>query len=219
METQGSNFYTYNAYSDVYKKLLSLKNDIRNSYQYDRDETDSIKEIIEIIKSILIMASLEEYFSNNQTDLNLFMGDFSKDVVTYILHQYVVFGDNGHDIALDLLIHLIKLFFKFHKNKEYSTLFENIRKIFDYSASYFSPEHFQRNASRTVMGKPLLRIPFLRGFVHSNSGIRKYHRILYGSVEHVEKESGCHQPVRGNNRIAAVRTRIQCSFRTSSVRT
>ena len=62
METQGSNFYTYNAYSDVYKKLLSLKNDIRNSYQYDRDETDSIKEIIEIIKSILIMASLEEYF-------------------------------------------------------------------------------------------------------------------------------------------------------------
>ena len=85
MEMQGSNFYSYSAYSEVYKKLFSLKTDIRNSYQYDRDETDSIKEIIEIIKSILIMASLEEYFSDNQTDLNYFMGEFSKDVLTYIL--------------------------------------------------------------------------------------------------------------------------------------
>ena len=148
MEIQGSNFYTYNAYSEVYKKLYSLKNDIRNSYQYDRDETNSIKEIIEIIKSILIMASLEEYFSNNQTDLNYFMGEFSKEVVTYILHQYVVYGENGHDLALDLLLHFIKLFFKFHKNKEYSTLFENIRKIFDNSSSYYSPEHFKRDKEK-----------------------------------------------------------------------
>jgi hypothetical protein len=148
MEMQGSNFYSYSAYSEVYKKLFSLKTDIRNSYQYDRDETDSIKEIIEIIKSILIMASLEEYFSDNQTDLNYFMGEFSKDVLTYILHQSVVYGDNGHDLALDLLIHFIKLFFKFHKNKEYSTLFENIRKIFDISQSYYNPEHFQRDKDR-----------------------------------------------------------------------
>ena len=148
MEMQGSNFYSYSAYSEVYKKLFSLKTDIRNSYQYDRDETDSIKEIIEIIKSILIMASLEEYFSDNQTDLNYFMGEFSKDVLTYILHQSVVYGDNGHDLALDLLIHFIKLFFKFHKNKEYSTLFENIRKIFDISQSYYNPEHFQRDKDK-----------------------------------------------------------------------
>ena len=54
------------------------------------------------------MASLEEYFSDNQTDLNYFMGEFSKDVLTYILHQSVVYGDNGHDLALDLLIHFQK---------------------------------------------------------------------------------------------------------------
>ena len=58
-------------------------------------------------------------------------------------------GDNGHDLALDLLLHFIKLFFKFHKNKEYSTLFENIRKIFDNSKNYYSPDNFQRDKEKS----------------------------------------------------------------------
>ena len=128
MDNQGRNYYSFSSNSEVYKKLFSLKIDIRNSYQYDRDETGSIKEIIEIIKSMLIMASLEEYFSNNQTDLNYFMGEFTKEVIQYTLHQDVIYGDNGHDLALDLLLHFIKLFFKFHKNKEYSTLKKKARK-------------------------------------------------------------------------------------------
>ena len=143
MNPQVQNYYShYTQHSEVYRKLLSLAIDIRNSYQHDCDETDSIKEIIEIIKSILIMASLEEYFSNNQTDLNYFMGEFSKEVIEYTLRQDKVYGDNGHELALDLLFHFIKLFFKFHKIKEYSNLFENIRKIFDLSSSYFSPNRF-----------------------------------------------------------------------------
>ena len=143
MNPQAQNYYShYTQHSEVYRKLYSLAIDIRNSYQRDCDETDSIKEIIEIIKSILIMASLEEYFSNNQTDLNYFMGEFSKDVIEYILRQDIVYGENGHELALDLLFHFIKLFFKFHKIKEYSNLFENIRKIFDLSSSYFSPNRF-----------------------------------------------------------------------------
>ena len=149
MDNQGRNYYSFSSNSEVYKKLFSLKIDIRNSYQYDRDETGSIKEIIEIIKSMLIMASLEEYFSNNQTDLNYFMGEFTKEVIQYTLHQDVIYGDNGHDLALDLLLHFIKLFFKFHKNKEYSTLFENIRKIFDNSKNYYSPDNFQRDKEKS----------------------------------------------------------------------
>ena len=148
MEIQTSNYYSYSSNSEVYRKLFSLKNDIRNSYQFDRDETDSIKEIIQIIKSMLIMASLEEYFSNNQTDLNYFMGEFSKDVIIYTLHQYIVYGENGHELAMDLLLHFVKLFFKFHKNKEYSTLFENIRKIFDNSQSYYCPDTFEREKEK-----------------------------------------------------------------------
>ena len=143
MNSQVQNYYShYTQHSEVYRKLYSLAIDIKNSYQRDCDETESIKEIIEIIKSILIMASLEEYFSNNQTDLNYFMGDFSKDVIEYILRQDIIYGENGHELALDLLFHFIKLFFKFHKIKEYSNLFENIRKVFDISSSYFSPNRF-----------------------------------------------------------------------------
>ena len=76
------------------------------------------------------MESIEEYFSNNKTELYYFLGEFSKEVIEYTLRQYNIHGENGHDLALDMLFHFIKLFFKFHKNKEYSNLFENIRKIF-----------------------------------------------------------------------------------------
>ena len=116
--------------SENYRKLESLCQDVKNSWHYDRDETNSMKEIIEIINGMLIMSSLEDYFSNNKTDLDYFMGEFSNTVITYILYQPVVYGDNGDDIALDLLFHFVKLFMTFHKKKEYSQLFENIRKIF-----------------------------------------------------------------------------------------
>ena len=116
--------------SETYLKLESLSNDIRQSYLHDCDKTDSIKEIIQIIDGMLIMSSLEDYFSNNKKDLQYFMDEFSKDVISNILIQPIVYGENGDDIALDLLYHFVKLFMKFHNNKEYAHLFEKIRKIF-----------------------------------------------------------------------------------------
>ena len=140
MNPQVQNYYShYSMNSEVYRKLYSLSNDVKISYQHDRDETDSIQEIIEILKSILIMESIEEYFSNNKTDFYYFMGEFSKDVITYILYQDNVYGENGNELALELLFHFVELFFKFHKNKEYTTLFENIHKIFEKNLRFFSP--------------------------------------------------------------------------------
>ena len=66
------------------------------------------------------------------------MGEFTKEVIDFTLRQDFIYGENGHDLALDMLFHFIKLFFKFHKNKEYSNLFENIRNIFNPSANYFT---------------------------------------------------------------------------------
>ena len=127
--------------SENYQKLQSLCNDIKRSWINDCDETESMKEIIELIKGMLIMSSLEEYFSNNKNDLDYFMGEFTKEVIFNILTQPVIFGDNGDQIGLDLIFHFIKLFMHFHKNKEYAPLFEKIRKIFskDYSTSLFNP--------------------------------------------------------------------------------
>ena len=129
--------------SDNYKKLHSLCQDIQKSWFHDCDETDSMKEIIELIDGILIMTSLEDYFLNDKNDLDYFMGEFSKEVISNILIQPAVYGENGDEIALDVIYHFIKLFMKFHKNKEYAPLFEKIRKIFSkdnfYTNYLFNP--------------------------------------------------------------------------------
>ena len=103
--------------SETYLKLETLSKDVQNSWRCDCDETNSIKEIIEIIDGMLIMSSLEDYFSNSKKDLEYFMGDFSKEVIENILRQPALFGDNGDEIALDLLYHFVRLFMQFHKKK------------------------------------------------------------------------------------------------------
>ena len=123
--------------SENYRNMESLCQDINISWHRDCDETNSMKEITQIIDGILVMTSIEEYFSNNKQDLEYFIGEFSKDVISYILMQPVIYGENGDDIALELLFNFVKLFMKFHKNKEYSSLFDNIRKIFSANNSYF----------------------------------------------------------------------------------
>ena len=94
-----------------------------------------MKEIIQIIKGMLIMTSLEDYFSNNKTDLVYFIEEFTNTVITYILYQPVIYGDNGDEIGFDSLFHFVKIFMTFHK-KKYSQLFENIRKIFTIESNH-----------------------------------------------------------------------------------
>ena len=116
--------------SETYLKLESLSLNVRKSWVEDSDQTDSMKEIIEIIDGMLIMTSLEDYFLNNKTDLDYFMGEFSKEVLTNTLNQPVIFGENGDEIGMDLIYHFVKLFMKFHQNKEYAPLFENKKNFF-----------------------------------------------------------------------------------------
>ena len=133
--------------SDNYRNMESLSADIRKSWQADCDGTNSMKEISQIINGILVMSSIEEYFSNNKEDLEFFMGEFSDNVIELILMQPVIYGDNGDDIALDLLFNYVKLFMRFHKNKDYSTLFENIRKIFSLQNHYYIKQnsHYKKD--------------------------------------------------------------------------
>ena len=166
MDSQVQNYYSnYTNNSDAYRKLNSLAFDIRLMYQRDKDETESIKEIIEIIKSILIMESIEEYFSDNKTDFNYFMGEFSKEVIDYTLNQDLVYGENGDELALDMLLHFVKLFFKFHKNKDYSTLFEHIRNIFSPSKSYFSPTFRKKKNSKKLYTYEQFNEEFCKNFI------------------------------------------------------
>ena len=123
--------------------LKKIQFDIQDSFQRDIDKTESMINLTNILKDILSKEiSLEEYFNNDPKLLEYFCGDFIKNVINYILLQPVIFGKNGHDIALDLFNHIFKLFFKFHKNKKYTSLFEHTMTILNPKSpynNYFEP--------------------------------------------------------------------------------
>ena len=124
--------------SSIHDELKQILSKIRESYHMDSDETKYMIKLIDMLKEMLTQNTLEEYFSNNEELLSYFMGNFLSEVIKYILIQKTVIGENGDDLALDLLLHIFKLFLKFHKNEKYSPLFEKIRYIFKYDNNYSS---------------------------------------------------------------------------------
>ena len=116
--------------------LNEIKEEIKISYFRDCDKTEYMILLTKMLKEMQAKDSLEEYFSNNEEDLSFFMGDYLKDILSNILSQPVIFGENGDEIGLELLLNIYKLFQKFHKNKKYAPLFKNIRKIFDQKKKY-----------------------------------------------------------------------------------
>ena len=112
------------------RKLDNYIHEIRLSYFHDLDKTDEIIKVKNFIKKILESDEpLENHFNNNDSLLKFFMTEFLKNIISNILSQNIVKGDNGDDIAVDLLYHIYKLFIKFHKETKYSELFETIREM------------------------------------------------------------------------------------------
>ena len=127
-------------------ELEKIAQEIKLSWIRDCDKTEYMIKLTKMIKEMLTKESLEEYFSNNDEDLNYFMGDCIQEVIQNILVQPIIFGDNGDEIGLELLININKLFLKFHKNKKYASLFEKIRVIFnDRSSRTFFTSDDNRN--------------------------------------------------------------------------
>ena len=116
--------------SALKKRLEKYVQEIRCSYIHDVDKTDEMIKIKNFIKSILESdESFEHHFNDNQELLKYFMTGFLKNIISNILAQYIIYGDNGDDIAVDLLYHIYKLFLKFHKETKYSELFSTIREM------------------------------------------------------------------------------------------
>jgi len=124
------------------EKLKSLSKAIKTGEIKNEDETKTMKEIINILKDINAKASIEAYFDNNEDEIKYFMNGFIDFIVQNILEQPYVFGKDADDIALDLLFQIYRLFPTFHK-KNYSSLFESIRKIFKnhHNTAFFFPEN------------------------------------------------------------------------------
>ena len=128
--------------SEIRDKLREIVKEIKESWARDTDKTEYMIKFIEMLKEMITHDTLEEYFSNNEKDLSLFMGDCLQEIINHILIQPIIYGDNGDKIGLNLLYHIFKLFLKFHKNNKYAPLFERIRSIFnnkEHSTSFLLP--------------------------------------------------------------------------------
>ena len=149
--------------TDIYQTLERIANEIKLSWVNDLDKTDAMKELIQILNEILSKDSLEEYFNNNEKDLKYFMTDFMQEITHKILIQPVVYGEDGDEIALDVLFHIFKLFLKFHKNKNYASLFEKIRTIIntDNHNSFFLPSN-SRSAYQPKIDNPKKKYNFIQ---------------------------------------------------------
>ena len=112
------------------EKLQKIVLEIKLSYTKNCDKTEYMISLTNMIKEMIKKETLEEYFSNNYENLNYFIEECIEDIIKYILIQTNIQGNNGDEIALDLLSNINKLFIKFHNNTKYSSLFEKIRKIF-----------------------------------------------------------------------------------------
>ena len=123
--------------------LPYLAKEIKLSYLKDCDKTDAMKTINNFLCNILKKnESLEEALNQNEELFQYFMTNFIYEVLSNILFQPIVYGQNGDDIALDLLINIYKLFLKYHQNIKYSPLFERIREIVNTEKSnyqFFTP--------------------------------------------------------------------------------
>ena len=136
--------------SPLMLKLEKICQEIRESWYRDNtDKTEYMIEFTNILKEMLSKDTLEEYFENDEKLLSNFMGEPFQDLIGNILIQPKIFGENGDEIALNLLVHIFKLFLKFHKNTKYAPLFERIRYIFQMdqgSKSFFmSHKHDEKN--------------------------------------------------------------------------
>ena len=122
-------------------RMEGISKHIRYSYMTDTDQIDYFISLNEMLKSILELNSIEEFFNNDESDLNYFMETFLEECIDNILKSQVIYGENGDDIALEILFNVFYLFIKFHKNKKYAKLFDIIRKIFnDKSHNFFNSD-------------------------------------------------------------------------------
>ena len=132
--------------SSMMDKLKKIATEIRNSWFRDLDKTEYMIELTKMLKEMHEKESLEEYFGKDEKVLKYFMEDFFQEVISNIVIQPKIFGENGDEIALELLLNIYKLFLKFHKNSNYSPLFKKIRFIFNQEQarnSFFSDHKYE----------------------------------------------------------------------------
>ena len=124
--------------SSNYERLQAIVQDLKNGNLNNEDKTISMSDAISMFESINESEkSLEEFFNNNDKELNYFMKDFLDEIINRILPQSYIFGEDGDDIAVELFYQIYRLFEKFHYNSNYFQLFKKIQKLFNNQNNFY----------------------------------------------------------------------------------
>ena len=102
-----------NQKTEIRYKLEMLEEAIKNSWLRDLDKTKEMNELIHIQELMLTSPSIASFFENNQSDFEYFSTKFSHEVINNIKLQPAVYGENGDDIALNILNNYLGFVVKF----------------------------------------------------------------------------------------------------------
>ena len=135
-----------NKQKDLLEKLKNI-NEIYISWIRDTDKVKEIKETHNFLNEILKKESIEEIesqiFYNNENCFEYFLNEFSKNVITNLLKQTVVYGENGEDCAFEVLLDYTKIFLKIltlndKKIYKFYNILETIKEIFDDNQNFYN---------------------------------------------------------------------------------
>ena len=121
----------------IRKTLESIETEVHLSWLRDLDKTTELLELKEILTAVLSHNSIEEYFQNDESDTEYFIRKFSKETICNILRQHYIYGENGDEIALEILLLYLKIFLKFMYENNYMVLWDSVKEMFDPSKPYF----------------------------------------------------------------------------------
>jgi len=138
------NNYHNNIKSSKHENLEKYAKEIKLGCTKDIDKTNEMKKVKKILEEINKKFSLEDYFENSKEDINFFIEVFLSEIISDILAQSYVAGNNGDDIALDILYQVYLLFEKFH-DKNYSKLFEIVSQLFSEQTNFYHPDSNLKN--------------------------------------------------------------------------
>ena len=98
--------------------LQKIQNDILDSFQSGTDELESYKQLISILEELIKLEKVEKFFNGNREIIDYFFQKFNYDIINNILHINYIPGENGDEIALQILILYCKLFVTILKEEE-----------------------------------------------------------------------------------------------------
>ena len=85
-----------------------------------------------MLKEILTKESIDEYFANNKDDIKNFTR-YLILIIKFILETNISKLDQKcSQICLEIILNLYNIFLKFHKNKNYVSIYDLIRIVFNY---------------------------------------------------------------------------------------